>query len=183
MSLHSNQSMEASDTHRDLIEQCRLGRRDAQFELYRLYSRAMYNTILRMVQNTHDAEDLLQSVFVEVFGKLDSFRYESTIGAWIKRIAINKCINFLKSRRLTFSELGQQHDRADDAPQESESPHSIARIQQAIATLPDGYRVVFSLYAVEGYDHEEIGHILGITEATSKSQYSRAKAKLRDILS
>ena len=68
MSLHSNQSMEASDTHRDLIEQCRLGRRDAQFKLYRLYSRAMYNTILRMVQNTHDAEDLLQSVFVEVFG-------------------------------------------------------------------------------------------------------------------
>jgi RNA polymerase sigma factor (sigma-70 family) len=169
-------------THHDLIEACRAGRRDAQFDLYKLYSRAMYNTALRMVQNAHDAEDILQSIFVEVFTKLETFRYESSIGAWIKRITINKCINFLKSRRLTFNELTGQTDRAEETLPEAEPAYSIERINKAIAGLPDGYRVVFSLYAVEGYDHEEIAQILSITEATSKSQYSRAKAKLREML-
>ncbi len=168
--------------HRDLIERCRQGHREAQFDLYKLYSRAMYNTALRMVQNTHDAEDILQSIFVEVFTKLDSFRYESTIGAWIKRITINKCINFLKSRRLTLSDVDNLGDRIDETEHESEPAYSVERIHKAISTLPEGYRVVFSLYAVEGYDHEEIAHILGVTEATSKSQYSRAKAKLRSML-
>jgi RNA polymerase sigma factor (sigma-70 family) len=174
--------MDATQTHQDLIERCREGRRDAQFELYRLYSKAMFNTALRMVQHPQDAEDLLQSVFVEVFTKLDSFRYESSIGAWIKRITVNKCINFLKSRKLAFSELTSGFDRAEMPEPEPESPYSVEKIKNAIDHLPDGYRVVFSLYAVEGYDHEEISQILGVTEATSKSQYSRAKAKLRDML-
>jgi RNA polymerase sigma-70 factor (ECF subfamily) len=182
MSLQSNSEMDATQTHRDLIERCRDGRRDAQFELYRLYSRAMYNTALRMVQNPHDAEDLLQSIFIEVFGKLDTFRYESSVGAWIKRITVNKCINFLKSRRLALSELTAFNDRAEEQAPDPEPPYSVERINRAIGDLPDGYRVVFSLYAVEGYDHEEIAQVLGITEATSKSQYSRAKAKLREML-
>lgn len=174
--------MDATQTHRDLIERCREGRRDAQFELYRLYSKAMYNTALRMVQNPHDAEDLLQSIFIEVFGKLDTFRYESSVGAWIKRITVNKCINFLKSRRLALSELTAMNDRAEEQAPDPEPLYSVERINRAIGDLPDGYRVVFSLYAVEGYDHEEIAQVLGITEATSKSQYSRAKAKLREML-
>ncbi len=175
--------MDATQTHRDLIERCREGRRDAQFELYRLYSRAMYNTALRMLRHPHDAEDLLQSVFVEVFSKLESFRYESSIGAWIKRITVNKCINFLKSRKLELTELTATHDRMETVEQAKEPVYSVEKINAAINQLPDGYRVVFSLYAVEGYDHEEIGQILGVTEATSKSQYSRAKAKLREMLS
>ncbi len=182
MSIHSNNEMDALQTHRDLVERCREGHREAQFELYRLYSRAMYNTALRMVQHPHDAEDLLQSIFIEVFTKLDSFRYESTIGAWIKRITINKCINFLKSRRLALSELTVFNDRAEETEPEVEPAYSVEKINRAISRLPDGYRVVFNLYAVEGYDHEEIAQILGVTEATSKSQYSRAKAKLREAL-
>jgi RNA polymerase sigma-70 factor (ECF subfamily) len=174
--------MDATQTHRDLIERCREGHREAQFELYRLYSRAMYNTALRMVRHPHDAEDVLQSIFIEVFSKLESFRYESSIGAWIKRITINKCINFLKSRRLTFTELTAGIDKADNEEQGPEPVYSVDKINRAIAELPDGYRVVFSLYALEGYDHEEIGQILGVTEATSKSQYSRAKSKLREML-
>jgi RNA polymerase sigma-70 factor (ECF subfamily) len=168
--------------HVALLERCRQGHRDAQFELYRLYSRAMYNTALRMVQNAHDAEDLLQSVFVEVFTKMDTFRFESSVGAWMKRITVNKCINFLKSRRLNLQELGPNHDYAHEPEPETESPYTVERIREAVNKLPDGYRVVFSLYAIEGYDHEEIGQILNISEATSKSQYSRAKAKLRDML-
>ena len=174
--------MDATQTHRDLIERCKQGHRDAQFELYRLYNRAMYNTALRMVQNTHDAEDLLQSTFVEVFMKLDTFRYESSVGAWIKRIMVNKSINFLKSRRLAFQELTPYNERAEEPESVTEAPYSVERINQAISILPDGYRMVFTLYAIEGYDHEEIGDILGITEATSKSQYSRAKSKLRGLL-
>lgn len=174
--------MDATQTHRDLIERCREGRRDAQFELYRLYSRAMYNTALRMVRHPHDAEDILQSVFVEVFTKLESFRYESSIGAWMKRITVNKCINFLKSRKLALTELTANHDRAEVIEYQQDPVWSVEKINKAIEGLPDGYRVVFSLYAVEGYDHEEIGQILGVTEATSKSQYSRAKARLREIL-
>jgi RNA polymerase sigma factor (sigma-70 family) len=174
--------MEIEYPHLELLERCRSGQRDAQFELYQLYSRAMYNTALRMVQNAHDAEDLLQSVFVEVFTKLDTFRAESSVGAWIKRITVNKCINFLKARRLAIQELTVSHEAAPEPEPESEPVYSMERIRKAIDQLPDGYRVVFSLYAVEGYDHEEIGQILSITEATSKSQYSRAKAKLRELL-
>ena len=174
--------MDATLTHRDLIERCRDGRRDAQFELYRLYSRAMYNTALRMLRHPHDAEDVLQSVFIEVFTKLDSFRYESSIGAWMKRITVNKCINFLKSKKIALTELNAAHDRAEHDDIQGDPQWSVDRINRAISELPDGYRIVFSLYAVEGYDHEEIGQILGVTEATSKSQYSRAKAKLRDML-
>ena len=174
--------MEATPTHQDLVLRCREGRRDAQYELYRLYSRAMYNTALRMLQNAHDAEDVLQSVFLEVFTKIDTFRFESSLGSWIKRITINKCINFLKSRRLTLQELTAGFDRLPEEEASPEPEYNVERINRAIGELPDGYRVVFSLYAVEGYDHEEIAQILQITEATSKSQYSRAKAKLRGML-
>ena len=174
--------MDATQTHRDLIERCRAGDRAAQFELYKLYARAMYNTALRMVRHPHDAEDVLQSIFIEVFSKLESFRYESSIGAWIKRITINKSINFLKSRRLVFTELTVNTDRAEMSEGAAEPVFSVEKINRAIAELPDGYRVVFSLYAMEGYDHEEIGQILGVSEATSKSQYSRAKSKLREML-
>jgi RNA polymerase sigma factor (sigma-70 family) len=174
--------MDIAQQHYELLEQCRAGRREAQSELYRLYSRAMYNTALRMLQNAHDAEDVLQSVFIEVFSKMDAFRAESTVGAWMKRITINKCINFLKSKRLQVQELGAHHDVAVDSEPAEEATYPMEKIRRAINELPDGYRVVFSLYAVEGYDHEEIGQILGITEATSKSQYSRAKVKLREWL-
>ena len=174
--------MDTSHPHFELLERCRDGKRDAQFELYRLYSRAMYNTALRMLQNAHDAEDMLQSVFVEVFTKMDTFRYESSIGAWIKRITINKCINFLKSKKMIIQELTPGFDAAPEPEPDREPAFSVDTIRNAVNKLPDGYRVVFSLYAFEGYDHEEIAGILGISEATSKSQYSRAKAKLRTML-
>lgn len=178
--------MDIQHPHYELVEKCKNGQRNAQAELYRLYSRAMFNTALRMVNNPHDAEDLLQGVFVEVFTKIDTFRHESSIGAWIKRITVNKCINHLKSRRATFVELTASVDRSEEDGEystTSDTMFSVERINRAINELPDGYRVVFSLYALEGYDHEEIGQILGVSEATSKSQYSRAKAKLRERLS
>lgn len=144
----------------------------------------MYNICLRMLRDPMDAEDLLQNSFVDVFSKLHTFRFESTIGAWIKRIVVNNCINHLKKRRLHFEELDDRVTGISDSDYSPtpENGLNVATINRAIAKLPDGYRIVFSLYLLEGYDHKEIGQILGITEATSKSQYSRAKRKLREIL-
>ncbi len=174
--------MDYGSTHREIVEKCMRGDRKAQFELYRLYSQAMYNICLRMVNDDLDAEDLLQQSFVDVFTKMNSFRYESSIGAWIKRIVVNNCINFLKKRRLQIESLDDRYQQvAQDIPIES-IVLNVDAVNSAISKLPDGYRVVFSLYLFEGYDHQEIGQILGITEATSKSQFSRAKKKLRDLL-
>jgi RNA polymerase sigma-70 factor (ECF subfamily) len=135
-----------------------------------------------MVKNEMDAEDLLQNSFIDVFTKLESFRFQSSVGAWIKRIVVNNCINFLKKRRLYFEEVTEQLGQIVEDQEPSESIMSVDAIKEAIFKLPDGYRVVFSLYLMEGYDHQEISEILNISVATSKSQYSRAKGKLRNIL-
>ncbi len=177
--------MDYINTHRDVIESCKRGERKAQFELYKLYSKAMYNTCLRMLRNEADAEDILQNSFIDIFSNLNAFQYQSSIGAWIKRIVVNNCINYLKKKRLKFEELTHNHegkfnDISEDHPVEID--YKVQHIQNAMLELPDGYRVVCTLYLVEGYDHKEIGSILGISEATSKSQYSRAKKKLREKL-
>ena len=177
--------MDYASTHRELVEQCKQGSRQAQFELYKLYSKAMYNLCLRMVKNELDAEDVLQNAFVDVFTKLDTFQYQSSIGAWIKRIVLNNAINFLKRNRVYFEELDERFTnnlREEETPDQEATGLTVDRINRALFELPDGYRVVFSLYLLEGYDHKEIAEILDITEATSKSQFSRAKSKLRDIL-
>jgi len=171
-------------THQEIISDCRQGKRQAQFELYRLYSKAMYNICLRMLKNEMDAEDILQNSFVDVFTKLHTFQHQSSIGAWIKRIVINNCINFLKKRRIQFAELNEKHANAIDFYSENipDSQLSVDKVNKALLLLPDGYRIVFSLYMFEGYDHKEIAQILNISEATSKSQYSRAKKKLKEII-
>ena len=174
--------MDYASTHRDIIEKCKRGNRQAQFDLYRLYSKAMYNVCLRMVRNEQDAEDLLQNSFIDVFSKLNTFRYQSSIGAWIKRIVVNNCINFLKRNRLFFETLEEQHAQIREELDLSGSRLSIQQVNKALFQLPDGYRIVFSLYMLEGYDHKEIAGILKISEATSKSQFSRAKKKLKQIL-
>ena len=172
---------------RQLVDACKSGDRNAQFRLYQQYSRAMYNICLRMVRSDADAEDILQNAFVDVFTKLDSFRYQSTIGAWIKRIVINNCINFLKKRRLDTLQWDdveyEVHENGDHAfDDESRDEENLVAVKRAMLALPDGYRTVFSLYLLEGYDHAEIGEILGISEATSKSQFSRAKKKLLEMM-
>lgn len=140
-----------------------------------------------MLKNDTDAEDLLQNSFTDVFTKLHTFRYQSSIGAWIKRITVNNCINFLKKRRIRFEELEDRHSSlgfvSSEPVEDDNIKMSVESINRAIFQLPDGYRVVFSLYMLEGYDHKEIASILEISEATSKSQYSRAKKKLKEILS
>ncbi len=167
-----------------LVEACKRQDRRAQQQLYSQYARAMYNICLRMMGNEADAEDMLQNAFVDVFLKINSYRSEATIGAWIKRIVINTCINHLKKRRLNTTEWD---DRIGDQPAETDykaqdASLDVDMVKRAMDELPDGYRTVFSLYLIEGYDHKEIADIMGVTEATSKSQFSRAKRKMREIL-
>ncbi|MEM9918527.1 MAG: sigma-70 family RNA polymerase sigma factor [Bacteroidota bacterium] len=175
--------MKYSSIHQEIVLACQNGDRKAQFELYRLYSKAMYNLCLRMLRNELDAEDVLQHSFIDIFSKLNTFRFQSSIGAWIKRIVVNNCINFLKKKRLKFDELKDNLGHVSDTEDDASSRYSVAAIQDALLLLPDGYRVVFSLYCMEGYDHQEISEILGVSVATSKSQYSRAKQKMRQLLS
>lgn len=175
--------MSYADTHREIVERCQKGERRAQFELYQLYSRAMYNICLRMVHRSEDAEDMLQQSFSDVFHKLHYFRFDSSIGAWIKRITINNCINYLKKRKLDIVPI---EDRQVAAPTKeptiADHDMDVKAINEAVRQLPDGYRVVFTLYAFEGYDHLEIADILGITASTSKSQYSRARARIKQLI-
>lgn len=134
-----------------------------------------------MITDEAEAEDILQNSFMDVFTKLKMFKHESTPGAWIKRIVVNNCINHLRKQKPIIKELDQHTDFVDDQGDEGVE-YNVAAIRKAIESLPEGYRVVFSLYAIEGYDHTEISEILEITESTSKSQYSRAKSKLYEIL-
>ncbi|WP_116125488.1 RNA polymerase sigma factor [Lewinella sp. IMCC34183] len=174
------------DTHREIVLGCQRKDRTAQRALYGHYAKPMYNLCLRMLRHSHDAEDVLQVAFVHIFSKIDTFNFEASISAWIKRVVVNRCIDHLKKRRLLTTDLDPaRHDAAadeDTAAPADEQPYTVARIKQAVHQLSEGYRVVLTLYLFEGYDHEEIAEILGISSGTSKSQYSRARKRLAQIL-
>lgn len=157
-----------------------LGDQAAAKALYHQYAPAMYNICLRMVQHPQEAEDLLQEAFIQVFEHLNRFRGESTLGAWIKSIVVNKCLNHLKKRRLPVvfepvDDVAEPEATCD----EDAFKGTVELIREAISQLPDGYRIVLSLYLFEGYSHRDIARFLNITESTAKTQYMRAKQKVR----
>ncbi len=175
-----------TEIHRDIIEKCKRGNAKAQYQLYNLYARAMYNVCMRMMNSREAAEDMLQESFSEAFARLDSYRYEAAFGAWLKRIAINKCINEINRRRvdLEFFDDMYYFDDKDDAEKDpDDGKMTVANIKMAMEKLPKGSRMIFSLYLLEGYDHVEIAQILNISESNSKSQYMRARLRVKEILS
>lgn len=169
------------DIHKALVGRCRNGDNKAQHELYRLYSKAMYNICMRMLNHVGEAEDALQEAFLQAFRKLGSLRSDETFGPWLKRIVVNRCVNTLKKRKLYLVDELPDTEHETQSEEEDYS-YEIKLIHEAIQQLPDGYRIVLTLYLLEGYDHTEISEILGITEGTSKSQYNRAKEKLKTLL-
>ena len=137
------------------------------------------------MNNREEAEDMLQESFTEAFIKLHTFRYESSFGSWLKRIMVNKCINELKRRKseLVFTENIPDNNPDNNNDDDSETRKlKVNDVMRAMEELPEGYRIIFSLYLLEGYDHTEIAQIMNITESTSKSQFSRAKQRLKEIL-
>ncbi len=168
-----------------LIDQCKAGQRTAQRELYERYSRAMYNICTRMLGSTADAKDALQDAFVDCFRSIDKFEGQSTFGAWLRRIVINRCITMLnKRKKLNWVALEERLEPVDDtANEQDEKPKwTPEMVNDAIKQLPIKARTVFTLFCLEGYDHQEISTILKISKGTSKSQYNRARQLLRDIL-
>lgn len=169
------------DIHHELIETAKKGDQQSMYRLYKLYVQAMYNTCIRMVANQYDAEDIIQESFISAFNNLKNFRGESSFGAWLKRIVVNKSISFLRKRKYDFTDVDKLHLVADeDAPDVMEL--DLVKVHETIKTLPEKARLVLNLYLLEGYRHKEIAEMLEITESTSKTQYSRAKCLLREKL-
>ncbi|WP_430909676.1 RNA polymerase sigma factor [Maribacter sp. 2-571] len=169
-------------THRTLVEKCKKGHRNAQYELYTLYVDAMYNIGYRMLGNKEDAEDIVQESFVRAFKNLETFNYDSTFGAWLKRIVINSSINHLKAKRIPIVPLEAHEFHLTEEEMVVDTEIDIQKVKKGIAELPMGYKQIINLYLIEGYDHIEIGAVLGISPSTSKSQYHRAKKKLITII-
>ncbi|GAB4279850.1 MAG: RNA polymerase sigma factor [Marinilabiliales bacterium] len=158
----------------------------AQFKIYKAYYKSMFNTCYRILKNKELAEDIMQEGFLSAFQNFNSFNKEYTLGAWLKKIMINKCLDELKRKKpeLIITDKFEDIDEPEVVIDNSENINSlINKIKNAIMKLPDGYRIILSLYLIEGYDHEEIAEILNISSATSRSQYFRAKKKLKEILS
>ncbi len=171
------------EVNREIIEKSKKGNTRAQYNLYNKYAKAMYNISYRIMGTTEEAEDMLQDAFTEAFRKIHTFRYESAFGAWLKRIVVNRCINEIKRKKanLDFFEDMTSFE-VDDRKEEELPPLSIDAIRKAMEFLPQGNRLIFSLYLLEGYDHREIAQILNTSESNSKSQYMRAKRKIKEIL-
>ena len=173
----------------ELIERCLQGDTLGYKELYVRYSKAMYNTCLRMLNNVAEAEDVLQESFIEAFKNLQRFEYRTSFGGWLKQICINRAINQLKKRRIDWVDIEQVAgydspvNYRDEMPiDETEIALQVDAVKKAIMKLPDGYRTVLNLYLLEGYDHEEIAEILQVAESTTRTQYMRAKQKLLQLL-
>ncbi len=169
----------------ELVERCKRGDPASYEALYQRYAKAMYNTSLRIVNNSGDAEDVLQEAFLDAFRSLNDFHYRSTFGAWLKKIVINKSINTLRKRKMDIIEIDETGVHAlpeEEQADEQEIQYKVAEVKKMIQKLPDGYRAVLSLYLLEGYDHEEISGILGISHNTVRTQYVRAKQKLVNLL-
>ncbi len=166
----------------ELVKGCIEGERSAQYAFYRKYAKAMYNICYRITNDADDAEDVLQEAFLSAFRNMHTFKGEASIGAWLKRIVVNASISHIKKKK-SFHEVMEDYDHPDDPGfGDDELILGLDRVKDAIQQLPDGFRMIFSLYLLEGYDHREIAGIMDISESTSKSQYNRAKKKLREIL-
>lgn len=169
------------ENEENIIERCLAGDIKAQFLLYKQYSKAMYNTAIRFLNNRMDTEDILQESFVTAFENIHKLENSRAFGGWLRRIVVNNCINFLRTKKIYFEEITDRNVSAED---EEGSVITVepAVIHDAIKQLPDGARTILVLYSLEGYNHREIAEMLSIAESTSRTQYRRALAILNKNL-
>jgi RNA polymerase sigma-70 factor (ECF subfamily) len=156
-------------------------------ELYQRHNRRVYSLCLRMTQNVSEAEDLAQEVFIQLFRKIGSFRGESAFTTWLHRLTVNQVLMHFRKRSVRDEKTTEEGETPDQAVVGTENPNRMRVVDRialdnAIAQLPPGYRTVFVLHDVEGYEHEEIGRMLGCAVGTSKSQLHKARMKLRNLL-
>jgi RNA polymerase sigma factor (sigma-70 family) len=166
----------------DLIKGCMEGNRRMQEELYRRFSPRMYAVCLRYAGNAEEAEDILQEGFIKIFKKLDSFRSEGSFEGWVRRIFVNTAIEHFRSKRYLLPVTEKEENTIEGKYTSVLDDLGAKDIMALVQELSPGYRTVFNMYVVEGYTHREIADILGISEGTSKSQLSRAKVILQDMV-
>ena len=160
--------------HNELIDRCIKGDVKAQYSLYKLFVRSLYSVVMRYMNNKLDADEIVQDTFVTAFQKIDDYKGEGYFSQWLRRIAINNCITILRKRKIYFEDIDEMNAAAEIIEEvDEELDPSI--VHDAIKELPERSRIVLNLYAIEGYKHQQIAELLGITESTSKTQYRRAK--------
>ena len=170
-------------TEQAILAGCLQNDPSAQRELYNRYSPRMLSVCYRFAQNREDAEDMLQEGFIKVFTQIHTFQNKGSFEGWVRRIIVHTCINFLKKYKKFNENIDLAY--AGYLPVKEETVPSIMQAKQVvecIRLLPVGYKTVLNLYAIEGYNHKEISEMLEIEESTSRSQYTRAKAMLENIL-
>ena len=166
-----------------LISECKKNNKKAQLQLYDMYCKAMYNTAFTFVKDEAVAEDMTQEAFIKAFQNITTFSAEVSFGAWLKRIVINQCLDWLKKRKLTIVSMNNQSVyELEEDNWDVDEQITIANIKNAIHQLPEKYKVVVKLFLLEGYDHQEISQILKISEVSSRSQLHRGKNKLKKLL-
>ncbi|MGJ8743107.1 RNA polymerase sigma factor [Polaribacter sp.] len=170
ISLHSKQ--------KSLIKKAVDNNREAQQELFEQHSPKMLGVCRQYVKDMHHAEDLMLQGFLKVFTNLHSFKHEGSFEGWIRRIMVNTCISYLRKKNVI--DLSDEEYVFNDAATESLENTSVEDIQKLIDKLPDGYKMVFNLFAIEGFKHSEIAIKLGISESTSKSQLFKARKLLQE---
>jgi RNA polymerase sigma-70 factor, ECF subfamily len=168
----------------DLVARCRAGDVDAFETLYREHAARLYTLACRMAGSREDGEDLLQEIFLQAHRKLGSFKGDSSIGTWLYRLALNHCLDYVRSRRAKMNKLTETLDAETSIEPTARRETPIARmdLERAVERLPEGCREAFVLHDVEGFDHKEVADLLGIAEGTSKSQVFKARMKLRGFL-
>lgn len=165
----------------ELINDCLRGKRIAQKELYAYYANDMMGICYRYTKSIADAEDVLQESFIKVFTKLNDYRSEGDLGAWIRRIVINTVLNHLKRNRFVFTEINDEHeDHENTIDWGAEEYISGKELIELIRSLPLQYTLVFNLHAIEGYSYEEIANMTGIKSTTCRSNYLRARMMLKE---
>ncbi len=167
-------------THEELIDMCKRGDASGYTMLYNRHSKEVYNSIYRLVNHTAEAEDLLQETFVSAFQAIHKFEHTGGFRAWIKRIAINKSISWLRKKKVRFVELETSGLNAgDDTPvDESAFAFKVEEVKKAIAELPEGYRTIIQLHVFENITHAEIANMLGLENNNVRIQYHRAKQRI-----
>lgn len=172
--------MKVINLHQEENEIIRLAvqnNRHAQHQIYTKFSPKMLSVCRQYIKDIHQAEDVMITAFMKVFANLKNFEFKGSFEGWIRRIMVNECISFLRvQKKVKFTE---DETYFEERFNDIESKFSVEDIQFLIDNLPDGYRMVFNLYAIEGYKHQEIAQMLGITEGTSKSQLSHARKMLQ----
>jgi len=167
----------------DLIAKCKRNDQKAQMQLYDMYCKAMYITAYNFINQKDIAEDMMQESFIKAFQKIESFDGKVLFGAWLKRIVINQCLDWLKKRKLRVVSIDKEYIQISEEDHwEVEDTITVDQIRESIEELDDKHKTVLKLYLLEGYDHQEIAQILNITEVSSRSILFRGKNKLKDLL-